>query len=125
MGSEDFETRLPLGEATSQFLRVLSQNQEECMKIESTLISQSLVESAKALEKKELTNKASGDNSLEESQSFIPSPFGSGRTYSLSSLKSAVDYHAKFLTVAENNMTAVNHPSSIPKGLLDRLNPAQ
>ena len=92
------------------------------MRIDSTLIPQTQVESPKAIDKKELTNNKPNENTLEESQSFFPSPFGSSRTYSLASLKSAVDYHAKFLTVAENNLAAVNHPSTIPKGILDRLN---
>ncbi|MDM7998169.1 MAG: hypothetical protein QUT30_21070 [Acidobacteriota bacterium] len=92
------------------------------MRIESTSVPQTLVESAKALEKKELTNSKPNENPLEESQSFFPSPFGFSRTYSPASLKSAVDYHAKFLTVAENNMAAVNHPSAIPQGILNRLN---
>jgi hypothetical protein len=95
------------------------------MRVESTSIPQSLIESAKALDKKELTNKESDKNQLDESPSFIPSPFGTSRTYSLSSLKTAVEYHAKFLTVAENNMTAVNHASSIPQNILDRLNAAK
>jgi len=92
------------------------------MRIETTSVPQSLVESAKALEQKELTNSESTENSVDESQSFIPSPLGSSRTYSLSSLRSAVEYHAKFLTVAENNLAAVNHPSVIPQSILDRLN---
>ena len=92
------------------------------MRIDSAHVSQSLVESAKSLEKKEFKSDESASDPLDESPSFIPSPFGSGRTYSLSSLKSAVDYHAKFLTVAENNLAAVNHPGTIPQGILDRLN---
>lgn len=96
------------------------------MRVESTSVPQSLIESPKTIEKKEFTDSDSGEKSLiDESQSFIPSPFGSSRTYSLSSLKEAVDYHAKFLTVAENNLAAVNHPSSIPQGILDRLNAAK
>ncbi len=95
------------------------------MRIENTLVPQTLIESAKATDKKELTNSQPNENTLDESQSFFPSPFGFSRTYSLSSLKSAVDYHAKFLTVAENNMAAVNHPTTIPKGILDRLNAAE
>ncbi len=74
-------------------------------------------------DKKELTNEESKENSqVDETQSFIPSPFGSSRTYSLSSLKAAVGYHAKFLTVAESNLEAVNHPPVIPREILDRLN---
>jgi len=95
------------------------------MRVETTSVPQSLVESPKALEKKELTNSESREKSLEEPQSFIPSPFGSSRTYSLSSLKKAVDYHAKFLTVAENNLAAAGHPPAIPQGILDRLNAAK
>ena len=89
------------------------------MRVETTSVPQSLVESPKALEKKELTNSESREKSLEEPQSFIPSPFGSSRTYSLSSLKKAVDYHAKFLTVAQSNVEAANHPAAIPKALLN------
>jgi hypothetical protein len=92
------------------------------MRIEGTSVQQSLVESAKALEKKEVTNDKTSEKSVDESQSFIPSPLGTGRTYSVSSLRSAVEYHAKFLTVAENNLAAVNHPPVIPQGILDRLN---
>ena len=95
------------------------------MRIETTLVPQSHVESAKALEKKGLVNGESNANNIDDPQSFVPSPFGLSRTYSLSSLKNAADYHAKFLTVAENNLTAVNHPAKIPKGLLDRLNAAE
>ena len=92
------------------------------MRIENTVVPQALVESAKTIEKKELTNSQSSETTAEESQSFFPSPFGFSRTYSPASLKSAVDYHAKFLTVVENNMTAANHPTTIPKWILDRLN---
>jgi hypothetical protein len=93
------------------------------MRVETTTVPQTLIESPKALDKKELTNGDSNENSLiDESQSFVPSPLGSSRTYSLSSLKGAVDYHAKFLTVAQNNLAAVNHPSVIPQGILDYLN---
>ncbi len=92
------------------------------MRIDTTSVPQSLVESPKTIEKKEFNNSESSGNSLEESMAFLPSPPGSSRTYSLSSLKSAVAYHAKFLTVAENNIAASNHPSSIPQGILDRLN---
>ena len=92
------------------------------MRIDATSVPQSMVESPKAIETKELTDSETSKDTLDESQPFIPSPFGSSRTYSLSSLRSAVEYHAKFLTVAENNLTAANHPASIPKGILDRLN---
>jgi hypothetical protein len=92
------------------------------MRIETPSVAQSQIESPKSIEKKELTDdNLKGNPAADESEPFIPSPFGSSRTYSLSSLKSAVDYHAKFLTVAESNLKAVNHPSSIPQGILDRL----
>jgi hypothetical protein len=93
------------------------------MRIETTSVPQSLVESTQLVDKKELIGNDSSNNSVEESASFIPSPLGSSRTYSLASLKSAVDYHAKFMTVAENNLTAANHSGAIPRGILDRLNP--
>jgi hypothetical protein len=93
------------------------------MRIETPSVAQPQIESPKALEKKELTEEnLRGNKTLDDSEPFIPSPLGSSRTYSLSSLKAAVDYHAKFLTVADNNIKAVNHSSSIPQGLLDRLN---
>jgi hypothetical protein len=92
------------------------------MRIETPSVAQSQIESPKSLEKKELNdNNLKETPAVEDSEPFIPSPFGSSRTYSLSSLRSAVDYHAKFLTVAESNLKAVNHPSSIPQGILDRL----
>jgi hypothetical protein len=99
------------------------ENLEERMRIETPSVPQSQIESPKAIEKEELTESNAKDNTaVDESQSFIPSPLGSSRTYSLSSLRAAVDYHAKFLTVAESNLKAVNHPSTIPQGILDRLN---
>ena len=94
------------------------------MRIENTLLSQSLVESTKTIEKNELNSEnAKKTNSQdEETQSFISSSLGSSGTYSVASLRAAVDYHAKFLTVAENNMQAVQHPPRIPQAILDRLN---
>ena len=96
------------------------------MRVESALVQQSLIETPKAVETKEV--KTNGYNNLEvadEQLAFTPSTIGSGRTYSLSSLKAAVDYHAKFLTVAESNMQAIHHPGAIPQVLLDRLNRRQ
>jgi hypothetical protein len=94
------------------------------MRIENTLLSQSLVESTKTIEKNELNSESAKkiNTQDEESQSFIPSPLGSSGTYSVASLRSAVDYYAKFLTVAENNIQAVQHPTTIPQAILDRLN---
>jgi hypothetical protein len=93
------------------------------MRIESPLVSQSLIESPQVIEKKEVNEKNIHDREpSEDSPSFMPSPFGSSGTYSVSSLRAAVDYHAKFLTVAQNNLEAANHPAVIPKTLLDRLN---
>jgi hypothetical protein len=94
------------------------------MRIESTLISQSLVESTKTIEKNELNSEsAKKTNSQDqEAQRFIPSSLSSSGTYSVASLKAAVDYYAKFLTVAENNIQAAQHAPTIPQALLDRLN---
>jgi hypothetical protein len=92
------------------------------MRIENPSVAQSQIESPKSIEKKELTESTLNNTAVDDSEPLVPSPFGSSRTYSLSTLKSAVDYHAKFLTVAESNLKAVNHPSAIPQGILDRLN---
>jgi hypothetical protein len=93
------------------------------MRVEFTSVPQSQIESAKTIDKKEIKSGDSGSNaSADEAGSFVPFSLGSGRTYSLSSLKAAVDYHAKFLTVAESNMAAINHAATIPKGILDSLN---
>jgi hypothetical protein len=91
------------------------------MRVESPLVQQSLVDTLKSIEKKDVTTQQSGDGEFSEDiQSFIPSPFGSSGTYSLSSLRAAVDYNAKFLTVAENNQAAVNHTATIPQSILAR-----
>ena len=93
------------------------------MRIENALLSQSLIESSKQLEKKEVTSEDGKNNAiLEDLNSPISSPLGSGGTYSVASLKAAVDYHAKFLTVAENNLQAVQHSAMIPQVIIDRLN---
>jgi len=90
------------------------------MRIEGQVFPQSLVESSKPLEKKEITENISREDPASgESQTLILSPFGTGGTYSVNSLKAAVDYHVKFLAVAENNMLAVNHPPTIPDEILD------
>jgi hypothetical protein len=92
------------------------------MRIETAPLSQSLVESSKPVDKKEVTSgSVSQDASLDDSQSFIPSPLGSSGTYSVRSLKSAVDHYAKFLTVAESNMRAIQLPATFPQVILDRL----
>jgi len=96
------------------------------MRIESPVLPQSLIESSKQLEKKDLKLKDSGGiQPSEESQPLAFSPFGTGGTYSVTSLRAAVDYHVKFLSVAENNMKAIHHPPTIPSELLDRLNGLQ
>ena len=95
--------------------------QEERMRIEGQVFPQSLVESSKPLEKKEIVSiNSREDSDSEESQPLTLSPFGTGGTYSVSSLKAAVDYHVKFLAVAENNMMAANHPPTIPREIMDR-----
>jgi hypothetical protein len=93
------------------------------MRVEIPLVPQSLVESQVNIDKKELKSDNSKEKkTAEESPSFFPSPLGSGKTYSVSSLKAAVDYHAKFLTVAENNLQAAQNPAMIPRSILDHLN---
>jgi|WetSurMetagenome_2_1015567.scaffolds.fasta_scaffold633883_1 hypothetical protein len=90
------------------------------MRIEMPAVSQPPIESPKPIEKKDLTvSNASGAEQPEELQAFFPSPLGLARTYSVSSLRSAVAYHAKFLTVAESNVQASQHASLIPKTILD------
>ena len=93
------------------------------MRVELTSISQPQIEAPKTIEKKDIIGGDAGNNTAtDESQSFVSFSLGSGRTYSLASLKVAVERHAKFLTVVESNLAAVNHAVSIPKGILDRLN---
>jgi len=93
------------------------------MRVDSAVVSQSLIESPKPIEKKDVSSSNSRVNEyMDDAQSFIPSPFGTSGTYSLSSLRSAVDYHAKFLTVAASNTEAVNHAATIPQSILSRLN---
>jgi hypothetical protein len=93
------------------------------MRIEMPAVSQPPIESPKSIEKKELTESNSNViNNPEETEAFSSSPLGTGRTYSVSSLKSAASYHAKFLTVAANNMQAAQHASIIPQAILDQFN---
>ncbi len=90
------------------------------MRVDMPLVPQSLVESSKAIDKKELTNNNSKENEpAGESQLFFASAFGSSGTYSVSSLRAAVDYHAKFLTVAESNLQAAQHAHTIPQAILN------
>jgi hypothetical protein len=91
------------------------------MRVDLPLLQQSVVEPSKIVEKKEIRKETTGASQTDESLSFA-APLGSGGTYSLSSLRAAVDYHAKFLTVAENNVEAANHTGVIPRMILDRLN---
>jgi hypothetical protein len=93
------------------------------MRVDMPVVPQSLIESPKSLENKELTgNSARAEKPEEESLSYFPSPLGFSGTYSVSSLRAAVDYYAKFLTVAESNLQAAQHPPTIPQLILDRLN---
>ena len=90
------------------------------MRVEGQVFPQSLVESSKPLDKKDISSKnSSEDPASDDSQLLTLSPFGTGGTYSVNSLKAAVDYHVKFLAVAENNMLAVNHPPTVPAEVLD------
>jgi hypothetical protein len=91
------------------------------MRVEIPFSPQPSIEAPKVDEKKDLTKSVSVDPD-EDNQSFVPTPPGSSGTYSVSSLRAAVDYYAKFLTVAENNIEAANHPPRIPQTILDRLN---
>ncbi len=102
--------------------RWLQSDPEEPMRVESPLVQQSLVDSPKPIENTELeTNNSSIGESTEEPLSFASSASGSSRTYSVSSLKAAVDYNAKFLTVAGSNLEAADHGSTIPKAVIDYL----
>lgn len=97
------------------------------MRVDSALTTQTLfdsanVESAKTIEKKEVVPGSEENRTVDEIRSSIPFAFGSTGTYSLSSLRAAVDYHAKFLTVAENNVEAVKHAATIPQEILGRFN---
>jgi hypothetical protein len=93
------------------------------MRIEGQVFPQSLLESFKSLGKKEIDpDKSEQDSANDDSQPLTLSLFGSSGTYSVNSLKAAVDYHVKFLAVAENNMMAVNHPPTIPREVLDHFN---
>ncbi len=93
------------------------------MRVEFTSVPQPQIESAKNIDYKEIKRSIpDNEDTVDEAQSFVPFSLGSGRTYSLSSLKAAVDYHAKFLTVAESNMAAVNHAATIPESLRNSLN---
>jgi hypothetical protein len=93
------------------------------MRIDTLTVLQPPIESPKSIEKRELTeSNSSGANEPEELETFLPAPLGMGRTYSVSSLKSAVNYHAKFLTVAANNVQAAQHTSMIPQAILNQFN---
>ena len=92
------------------------------MRVENLWVLQPLIDSTKATEKKELTSRnPKEDKPVDEPRSFWASPLGFSGTYSVSSLKAAVDYHAKFLTVAESNVAAAQHSPTIPQAILDRL----
>ncbi len=96
------------------------------MRIESQISPQSLAESSKPMIKKGLKDRNSGENPVsEESQLLALSQFGPGGIYSVRSLKAAVNYHVKFLAVAENNMIAINHPPTIPREIMDHFNGIQ
>ncbi len=91
------------------------------MRIESQPLPQSVVQSSKSLDQKGLKENNSGKSpGPEQFQPLTISPFGPGGTYSVNSLKAAVEYHVKFLAVAENNMIAINHPPTVPGEIMDR-----
>ena len=90
------------------------------MRVESSLVSQTLIESSKAIDKQELTDRSNKpEETSDDSSSFVPSAFGFSGTYSIASLKSAVDYNAKYMTVAENNTLAANSMTAIPQTILN------
>ena len=91
------------------------------MRVEIPFSPQSSIEAPKVTEKRDVTKSVPTDPD-EEKQTFVPTPPGSSGTYSVSSLRAAADYYAKFLTVAENNIQAASHPPRIPQAILDRLN---
>jgi hypothetical protein len=93
------------------------------MRIEMPVVSQSPIESPKSIEKKELTSiDSSGASEPEELRALLSSPPGLAGIYSVSSLKAAVNYHAKLLTVAESNVAAAQHGSMIPPAILNYFN---
>jgi hypothetical protein len=98
---------------------------EEPMRVENAVVQQPLVDRQKITEKKDFSlSTPDRREPLQESVEplpFIPSPFGSSGTYSISSLRAAVDYHVKFLTVADSNLEAASHPPAIPKRIIDQL----
>ena len=91
------------------------------MRVESSLVSQTLIESSKPIDKQELTDRSNKpEETANESLSFVPSAFGFSGTYSIASLKAAVDYNAKYMTVAESNTSAAKSMTAIPQTILDR-----
>ncbi len=92
------------------------------MRVENTPVPQSLIDAPKTIENKTIHSSSRGNlKPVEEALSFVRSPLSSSGIYSPSSLRAAVDYHAKFLTVADNNMEAANHAATIPRVLIERL----
>ncbi len=92
------------------------------MRLDTSLLPNSLLQSPKILQNKQLKPHSPGVREFaQEAPAFYPSPFGSSGTYSVSSLRAAVDYHAKFLTVAESNLEAVHHPERMPSAIIERL----
>ncbi len=82
-------------------------------------------ESPRAHGKGVQNDSESKKNEIPREGTFFPSHLrSSSGTYSPASLKAIAEYHAKFLTVAENNLQAANHSARIPQLLLDRLNKA-
>jgi hypothetical protein len=93
------------------------------MRIESPVVSQSLIESSNPIEKKELTSVSNKpEETAEESASFVPAAVGFSGTYSIASLKAAVDYHAKYMSVAESNTLAAKSMTVMPKAILNYFN---
>ena len=92
------------------------------MRVESPLVPQSLIESSKPIENNALKSDSSPyAEPVEQASSYAVLPLSSSGIYSPASLRAAVDYHAKFLTVAGNNLEAANHAATIPRAIIERL----
>jgi hypothetical protein len=95
------------------------------MRIEVSPQRNPLIETPQTPGKKDLPSKTATQNqSSEDTELFVPSSSSSSNTYSPASLLAAADYHAKYLAVAESNLTATRHTAAIPRSILDRVRQA-
>jgi hypothetical protein len=92
------------------------------VRVESPLIQQSLIDTPKQIENNVLKSDSSVDTEpVEEASPYAAPLLNPSGIYSPASLRAAVDYHAKFLTVAGNNLEAANHAATIPRAIIERL----